>query len=177
MKVFTKSRAWIILTSPPLTQSSSRLTPPDSESQEKPSTDDLQIYGTILCHTVSLTWLYFKLTLRKRFDANSRSAPRHFCQTFASIGVARRRLLCTPYSGTMEFIFNRWLSRIIEFRSLRPLSKPRQSPIRQSSSHLIPPGHLDQEKSSADYLHNQVTILCHRVSFVWSYFKLTWGQG
>ena len=35
---------------PPLTQSSSHLTPPDSESQEKPLTDDLQFYGTILCH-------------------------------------------------------------------------------------------------------------------------------
>ena len=62
MEVFTKLRAWIISTSPPFTQSSSHLTPPDSESQEKPSTDDLQIHGTILCHVIRLWFDYFNLT-------------------------------------------------------------------------------------------------------------------
>gem|GEM_PF-5897036 len=41
---------------------------------------------------------------------------------------------------------------------IKELGTPCYPPLTQSSSHLNPPGHQDQERSSADFLHIQAMI-------------------
>ena len=132
MEVFTTLRAWIILTSPPFTQSSSHPNPPDSESQENSSADDLQIYGTVLCHVIRSWFNYLNLTWNEKgFDASPRSGPRLICQTLTSNWVAVRRRLYTAREShervsKLHFAFRKsWLGCEIELLKSKNLGSPR----------------------------------------------------
>jgi len=60
---------------------------------------------------------------------------------------------------------------------IKGLGPPCYPPFTQSSSHLSPPGRLDQEKSSADLLQTYATILWHSFRFDYQYLNIMKQNG